>query len=248
MATTKAPAKKPSLKKAVTKKPSPKKPVAKKPAPKKAVAKKPAVKKESVEIIAILDRSGSMAAQQAEVINGYNHYIQKQKELPGDAKASLTIFDHEITLVYGGIALPSVPALDSSVYFTRGMTALNDAVGQTLSAASARLKGKAKALVCIITDGQENASKEYTTKQIKKMIADLEKKGWEFAFIGVGIDAFNEADAIGVAKVNARGVSSVHCVQSVGVSFDAMTVQSSEFRSHHAKKAPAKKPKPNNKA
>ena len=168
----------------------------------------------AVEIIAILDRSGSMKSSQEEVINSYNKYIEKQKALPGSAKVSLTIFDDEITPVYSGVDVKSAPILDDSVYFTRGMTALNDAVGKTLSAASSRLKKEKHVLVCIITDGQENSSKEYKAPQIKKMVASLEKRGWEFAFIGAGIDAFAEGSAIGVSASTARGTPGIYFAQS----------------------------------
>jgi len=119
-----------------------------------------------------------------EVIGNFNHFLAEQQELEGKAKLTLAIFDTEYTLVYDEINLQKAKPLTSDIYFARGGTALRDAVGRTLT----NKQRKKNAIVMIHTDGWENASREYSAQDIKKLTKKLKKK-WEFIFVGAGIDA-----------------------------------------------------------
>ena len=148
--------------------------------------------KNSIEIVGILDRSGSMENLEKATIDGYNEFIKKQKA-EGPGKVTLAIFDDQYDLVYEQLSLKKVPKLKKDVYYARGMTALRDAIGRTITAVNERYKnGKRpdKTLVFIVTDGYENASTEFTQKQIKKMIKKRTKDGWEFFFMGANVDYF----------------------------------------------------------
>jgi Mg-chelatase subunit ChlD len=86
--------------------------------------------------------------------------------------------------------------LTKEVYTLGGMTAMNDAIGRTLN--KAFQQNPEKVIICILTDGQENASKEYTIEQSKNMIERARSKGWEVAFLAANQDAFATAKAYGI--------------------------------------------------
>ncbi len=160
-------------------------------------------KKETVEIVCIMDRSGSMANMTKEVVNAYNRFIEEQKKLPGKAKVTLVAFDDQYEVVHDRIKLKDVPELKEDEVSARGMTALNDAIGKAVNSVSEKDK-----VICLIqTDGGENSSAEYTTSQIKSLVEEKTKQGWEFHFIGAGIDAFSDGSKLGISVANTRSVS-----------------------------------------
>ena len=169
---------------------------------KKPVAVEPS-EVSAAEIVCILDRSGSMSGVVQATIEGYNGFIQEQKDL-GPGQVTLVLFDNKYELVYENVALADVPELTTDVYFTRGGTALLDAVGLTISNVRERhLKDQPEqTLFMIITDGYENSSKEYTEEGlVKRMVKEcLDDQGWKFFFLGAGIDVFAEAAAIGIPQ------------------------------------------------
>jgi uncharacterized protein YegL len=160
--------------------------------------------KKTVEIVGILDRSGSMGHLIEETITGYNAFIKEQREV-GPAKVTLAIFDDQYEVLYDRLSINKVPKLTQADFYARGMTALRDAVGKTISTVRGSQKNGEKpdkTLVFIVTDGYENASSEYDHDDIKKMIKKRTKKGWEFFFMGADIDAFDQGGTIGVIHHN----------------------------------------------
>ena len=149
----------------------------------------------------VLDRSGSMAHTRAETISGYNEYI---KTLRSDTKTEYDItliqFDAnqgpELTVKYTDKPLADVPLLTEADYEPRGWTPLYDAIGECVR----RVETKDRLVITVvITDGQENASKEFTKESIKALIADKEKnEHWTFVFLGADIDAYAVGGAIGM--------------------------------------------------
>lgn len=161
--------------------------------------------KDLTEIVLIVDRSGSMDLILNEANGAVRNFIKTQKELPGKAWFTLAEFDDQYKLVYDGVAIEDVK--DEYDLLPRGMTALYDAVGRTMATVGAKLAAlpeesrPSKVLVAIITDGLENASTEYIADAVKTMITtQQEMYSWEFAFLGVGIDAFAEGSKIGLAR------------------------------------------------
>ncbi len=162
------------------------------------------MKKDKVEIIAILDRSGSMAPLVDDTIGGFNEFIQKQREASGTVNVSLYLFDDKYEEIYQDLPIDSVPELDANIYYARGMTALIDAVGKTINKVGERLKNTPEeerpeqVLFLITTDGAENSSQEFNTDQLKEMVKhQTDKYSWEFIFMGANIDSFSEAGGMG---------------------------------------------------
>lgn len=150
---------------------------------------------ETTHIICILDRSGSMSHQAPEVITNFNNFLKEQQSLEGKATMTLALFDDKYELLYDELPLNEVPPLNCDTYFTRGMTAMNDAIGKTLNT----MQRKDKAIVLIHTDGAENASREYTYETVKTLVDKLKDK-WEFIFVGGDIDAKAVSAGLGIMR------------------------------------------------
>ena len=178
-----------------------------------------------IEIVCVLDRSGSMASLVTEVINSFNVFLKEQKAEPGKARLTLVIFDDHYDIIHDRVKLSDVPGITPDVYFARGMTALNDAIGKTIAAVK---KGAEKVIFLIQTDGHENASSEYSASDIKKLVEKKQKKGWEFLFVGAGIDAFDVGGAIGIPVHNIAMVA--HTASGVRDTYSTMTASTLSYR------------------
>lgn len=160
------------------------------------------------ELVFILDRSGSMGGLEADTIGGFNSLIEKQKSESGEGLClvSTVLFDHESELLYDRVELGEVEPMTKEQYFVRGCTALVDALGSAITHIKkihryARNSDVPKKTVfVIITDGQENASRQYTSDQVKRLIEQQKEKGWEFLFIGANIDAVETAKHYGISE------------------------------------------------
>ncbi len=170
---------------------------------------------EATEILFILDRSGSMDAMADEAISGFNNFLKDQRRCEGNARLSLTLFDHEYTPVIQSIPLDSVPSLDDDSYEPRGTTALLDAVGRSIDDCKQRRQKMPKAsasnrvIVVVLTDGLENASKDYDYKRVKKMIEQQKKSGWEFLFLASDLESSKDAANFGFHHSERRVYKSV---------------------------------------
>lgn len=164
------------------------------------------------EIICIIDRSGSMDSIRTDAIGGFNAFLGAQQQLPGQARLTLVLFNHEYERVLDGTPLPDVQPLSDETYQPAGTTALLDAVGRTIDdvgqrlAATPEAERPGKVLVCILTDGLENSSSDYTRERVQAMIQhQQETYAWEFAFLAANQDAFAEAGGLSIAAHDAAG-------------------------------------------
>lgn len=154
-----------------------------------------------IEIVVVLDRSGSMGTVRSDTIGGFNTFVSDQKSnAVGEIKLSLIQFDDQYEVVYNGKQINEVPLLTEETFVPRGMTALFDAVGKSINTVGERLaktpemERPSLVVFVILTDGQENASKEFKLEQAKEMIThQKEKYGWQFVFLGADQDAFQAA-------------------------------------------------------
>ena len=162
--------------------------------------------KNLTEMVFILDRSGSMSGLESDTIGGYNSLLEKQRKEVGDATVTTVLFDDQFEMIHDHAAIGKVNDITSKEYFARGMTGLLDAIGKTINHVGNRHKNAldsevpGKTMVVIITDGFENASREFTLPQVKQMIErQKEKFGWEFIFLGANIDAVTTAAGFGIS-------------------------------------------------
>ena len=172
-------------------------------APAKTDQKNKNNKPKDVELVFILDRSGSMGGLESDTIGGYNSMLSKQKkEKTGKVSVTTVLFDDQYELLYNQVPIEKVSPMTEEEYYVRGSTALLDAIGKTVMQVKAnqdKKEIKDKVLFVIITDGMENASREYRAEQVKKLIEERkEKDNWEFLFLGANIDAIGAAKDLGI--------------------------------------------------
>ena len=191
------------------------------------------------ELVFILDRSGSMAGLETDTVGGFNGMIAKQKQQEGEAYVTTVLFDNEIETLHDRIPLTEVPQMTEKEYFVRGCTALIDAIGttvkhiETIHKYARKEDVPAHTLFVITTDGLENASRKYSSAEVKKMIErKKEKDGWEFLFIGANIDAVETARHMGISAD--RAVNYRADQRGTKVVFDAVCAPISAMRSNRA--------------
>ncbi|MGG4490926.1 vWA domain-containing protein [Metabacillus idriensis] len=161
------------------------------------------------EIIFLLDRSGSMGGLEKDVIGGFNSFVENQCKLQGDTVLTTVLFDDEYVVLWSGADAKSIQ-LTEEEYYVRGLTALLDAIGKTIIDVGRRLSNTSdeqrpgKVIFVITTDGQENASKEFSYEKVSELIKhQQEKYSWEFIFMGANIDVAEEAENIGIKSSDA---------------------------------------------
>ena len=163
------------------------------------------MKQGQTELAFILDRSGSMSGLESDTIGGFNSLLDKQKRESGSCTVTTVLFDNAYELLHDRIPLNGVRNITNQDYFVRGSTALLDAIGRTVDKIvsaqrqTAESERAEKVLVVIITDGMENASREYRYERVREMIEQQQKEGWEFLFLGANIDAIKAASSFGIA-------------------------------------------------
>jgi hypothetical protein len=185
-----------------------------------------------VEIIVVLDRSGSMDSIKKQTIDGFNEFVDTQRDNGADTRITLVQFDHEYQMVYEAKKIGKIEPLNDHLYVPRGMTALLDAVGHTIKLTKKRFdhlkKGAPdKTIFVIITDGYENSSVKYTKEKVFKKVRKMEKDyGWEFVYLGANQDAIAEARQYGIAEKRAmtfagdeEGVKNMFGAVSFNVSY-----------------------------
>jgi len=177
------------------------------------------------DITVVLDRSGSMGSLTEEVIGSFNNFLDEQKKVEGEATFTLIQFDDQYEVNFDAIDLQKTSHLDENTYVPRGMTALFDAVGKAIISTGKRLNDMEesvrpeKVIFLIQTDGEENASKEFSLKKVKSMIREQQEiYSWEFVFLGANIDAVSVAADIGIRQDramkyanNAQGTQEAFC-------------------------------------
>lgn len=162
------------------------------------------MKQKNLKIVFIIDESGSMQGSEQDVIGGFNGFIERQKnENVGIVSVSLYKFNSDVSLVYLDVPINEIDSITKKDYIPNGFTALYDAIGMAITETGNKLSAnKSKhnsenVLIVIITDGQENASKEYTSQTLKSLISTHEKLlQWNFIYMGVGINDFTDASVL----------------------------------------------------
>lgn len=152
-----------------------------------------------IELVFILDESGSMRGLEKDTIGGFNSTIDKQKKEDGDCLVSTVCFSNGQRVIHDRVNLRDVKELTDKDYRPCGSTALIDTVASSIKHIKMVHKyirkedRPDKTMFIITTDGMENASHKYSLSETKRMIEECKEKGWEFIFLAANIDAYETA-------------------------------------------------------
>jgi Mg-chelatase subunit ChlD len=168
-------------------------------------------KRTPVHISVVLDRSGSMASISDDVVGGFNTFLDEQRKQDEEGRVTLVQFDGQdpFEVLIDGEDLDTVGDLDPARYIPRGNTPLYDAVGRMIAKIDAEIVERADAgkpiedqVIVIVTDGYENASREFSGKMLSELIEVRRGRTWAFVFLGADETTFEEGEAIGVSSAN----------------------------------------------
>ena len=185
----------------------------------------------------LLDRSGSMSSIANDVIGGYNTFLREQKKDGADARVTLVQFDssNPQEVVAAGVPIAEMVELTSDTFLPRGSTPLLDATGKLIT--RARLNEElrqqnsleAEEIVFVtITDGEENDSSKFTLAKIQKLIKKCEEDGWTFVFLSAALDAYGDAQRMGMKTGNIQAFSA--SADGANLAFDSLSDNISKIR------------------
>jgi uncharacterized protein YegL len=187
--------------------------------------------KNYTDLTFVIDRSGSMGSIAEDMEGGFATFIKDQKETKDDVRVSVVYFDDKYDVAF---TTRPIAEVDKIVITPRGSTALIDALGRTIDAIGVRLAAldekerPNRVLVMTITDGQENASREFTLDEVKEKIKlQREVYAWDFSFLGANIDSFTAGAGLGIAKGSTRNFAAT----KVGVA-EAWAANTCSFESY----------------
>ena len=188
------------------------------------------------ELVFILDKSGSMAGLEKDTIGGFNSMLTKQKAEAGQCRVTTVLFDNRYMLLHDRIDIRAVSPITEKEYSVGGSTALLDAIGRSIKKIADVQRSTAdeyraeKVIFIIITDGEENSSREFSADTIRKLISEeKERYGWEFLFLGANIDAVETAGRFGISAD--RAAEYVPDAKGTALNYAVMCEAVTEFRS-----------------
>ena len=157
-------------------------------------------------IAVLVDRSGSMAECRDDMEGGLNTFVESQASEPGDAEITLAQFDTKYELVW---PLRPIHGAPKYTLVPRGCTALLDSMGRFITEVGEELAGRDEAdrpdkvIVCIVTDGLENSSKDWTRTRVMALVEQQRSQWqWEFVFLGADMDAVQEGASVGIPQTS----------------------------------------------
>ena len=169
----------------------------------KPAARTPKTQEErSILINFVLDKSGSMDIIRAATISGFNEFLGDQQREGGEARMTLTLFDTEFTTIASAVPVREIAPLELATYAPDGCTALYDAIGHTMRITDEYVAKHHpdQVLFVIMTDGAENASREFGQRRIFDLIKERQDTaGYEFIYLGANQDAYEASEQIGIA-------------------------------------------------
>ncbi len=192
------------------------------------------MKNNITELVFIIDRSGSMAGLESDTIGGFNSLIRKQKKENGKCFVSTVLFSNNSEVIHDRVPLSEIKEMTDDDYCPGGCTALIDAIGgaiKHISAVHRYIRPEdvpEHTMFVITTDGLENASHKYSDKEVKKMVKEKERNGWEFLFIGANIDSVETAGSFGIRSE--RAVNYLADEKGTSVLYEAVCAQVSNVR------------------
>lgn len=154
--------------------------------------------KKMLDVVFILDKSGSMSGSEDSTISSFNEYLERERKNNYKTRITTILFSDDYCYLYKGTDVSNVSPLTREDYFASGCTALYDAIGSSINYIDRC--DTDKVLFIIITDGYENASKEFDKEKIRKMIKN--HSNYEFVYIGADIDSYSSGGSIGIKSDN----------------------------------------------
>lgn len=154
--------------------------------------------KKILDVVFVLDKSGSMSGSEDSTISSFNEYLEREKKNNYKTRITTILFSDDYSYLYKGADVSKVSPLTRDDYFVGGCTSLYDAIGSSINYIDRC--DTDKVLFIIITDGYENASKEFDKEKIRRMIKD--HSNYEFVYIGADIDSYSSGGSIGIKSAN----------------------------------------------
>lgn len=185
-------------------------------------------------VLTVIDESGSMAPKRKDVIGGFNTFLADQQAQPGACRMILVKFNTEKSVAFKATPLENVQPLTEATYTPGGGTALFDAVAEAVRLADADKDPDERVLCLILTDGEENSSKETTRDQLLAIIKEREGRGdWTFTYMGADPEKFAKEGYVTVAS------AAQYTPNAPAVAFAAMSRSTTEFRMSSARRTEA---------
>ena len=198
------------------------------------------MKNNYTHIAVILDRTGSMESIRDDTIGGFNAFLNAQKAQPGLATLTLVQFDSQdpYEIVHRFKPLAQIPELTRETFVPRASTPLLDAMGRGINDLEKSLadipedEKPSRVAMVFITDGQENASREFHKEQIERMITEKqEKSAWQFVFLSADLSAIGDALATGVSAASA--IAFDRSRRGVSAAWDSLSTSLARYRAGH---------------
>ena len=192
-------------------------------------------------IYVLLDRSGSMESIASDVVGGFNQFIKEQSAVGTNVRVTLVQFDSEDPqeVLAPAVPIAEITPLTLKTFRPRGSTPLLDATGRLIG--RARLNQEVRAtnkletediIFVTVTDGEENASREFSLGRIQSLVADCEKEGWTFVFLSAALDAYGDAHRLGLKTGNIQGFDASG--DGAGLAFASLSKNMTARRSKRA--------------
>lgn len=182
----------------------------------------------------VLDETGSMQVCKKETIDGYNEYIIKLAQEHKNIRFTLTQFNaNKLQVVHDAVKIGTVPEMTGETYRPDALTPLYDAIATTIRRTEKKA-GKDAVLFIVMTDGEENASKEHDFKSVQALIE--EKSDWTFVYLGANQDAWAVGTKMGIAAGNTMSYAqnktgqTMSAMTQASVRFVTQAAQSDEFK------------------
>ena len=200
--------------------------------PHSPVSNKPNGEGPAAYVTLILDETGSMQDCKGAAIAGINEYLKTLRQMPTPVRLTLTLFNSgKLEVRHRAVPVVQVPELTQETYQPAEATPLYDAIGRTLTAAGHKAQPESKKLCVILTDGLENASREYTRDGIARLIKEHEAQGWTFVYLGADHNAWAAGRDIGLSGDN----TVQFCKRETGRTFDQLAKATTAYLSSQPK-------------